>query len=363
MKFRCERDRLVEVLAIVSRAVSTRGGALPVLAGIHFELSGSTLSLSATDLDLSIQTSLEVSGTEDGSAVVPAKLFTDIVRALGEGAVNVAIEDDAQISSGRSKFSVRTLPANEFPRLSQADGASVQISTAVFSEALKQVVRAASSNDDRPVLTGVLVAAEDSNARLVATDSYRLALRDLPGISLLTSGQKVLVPSKALAEVQRLAIGETITVQLAEREASFIVGETRVSTRLIEGEFPNYRQLIPDGYPNRLTIDRNALLDAVRRVKLLVRDTMTPVRASLTSTGIELTVISQEIGQASEDIEAKYEGNDMTVAFNPAYFIDGLEAITSEEVIIETVDALKPAMIRSSDSADFVYLLMPVRVS
>lgn len=363
MKFRCERDRLVEVLSTVSRAVSTRGGALPVLAGIQLQLSSNELHLAATDLDLSIGATMEVTGSGDGTCVVPARLFTDIVKALDEGAVTISVDDDAQISSGRSQFSVRTLPAAEFPKLPEAQGPEVRLDTATFVTALRQVVRAASSNDDRPVLTGVLIAAEDSNVRLVATDSYRLAMRDLSGVALLSAGQKVLVPSKALQEVQRLASTGELSVQLAEREATFTIGETKISTRLIDGEFPNYRQLIPDGYPNRLTIDRNTLLDAVRRVKLLVRDTMTPVRVNLSGSGIQLTVISQEIGQATEEIDAKYEGSDMVVAFNPTYLIDGLEALTDDEVVIETVDALKPALLRSAEEREFVYLLMPVRVS
>ncbi len=363
MKFRCEQDALNEVLAVASRVVSNRGGALPVHSGIYLELAGVRSNIAATDLDLSVQTQLNVSGLNDGIAVVPARLFADIVKALEPGAVTVEVEEDAQILSGRSQFSVRTLPASEFPKLNEPSGQLFTIDASVFSDALRQVVRAASTSDDRPVLTGVLIAAEDTGLRLVATDSYRLAMRDLKNTTLLLEGQKVLVPSKALAEIQRLASAGDITIQLGEKEVSFTVDSTRISTRLIDGEFPNYRQLIPQGYPNRLTIGREPLLDAVRRVKLLVRDTMTPVRVSLSSSGVQLTVVSQEVGQATEDIDAKYEGTDMTVAFNPAYLIDGCEAIDGDEVIIETVDALKPALVRSSESAEFTYLLMPVRVS
>jgi len=137
----------------------------------------------------------------------------------------------------------------------------------------------------------------------------------------------------------------------------------RLTTRLIEGEFPNYRQLIPSSYPNRLIVGKSALLDAVRRVKLLVRDQTTPVRIALRPDGIQLTVVSQEVGQATEDVDAKYEGAEITVAFNPTYLIDGIEAINGDEVLLETLDALKPATIRSTEGNDYLYLLMPVRVS
>jgi DNA polymerase-3 subunit beta len=215
------------------------------------------------------------------------------------------------------------------------------------------------------------MAAEASGLRLVATDSYRLAVRDLPGAGILKEGQKVLVPSRALAELQRLLgaaapSGEQpagVTLRLGDHDATFEVGDVRLTTRLIEGEFPNYRQLIPSNYPNVLVVGREAVLDAIRRVKLLVRDPTTPVRMALRPDGIELTVITQDWGQASEEVDAKYDGSEMVVAFNPNYLIDGIEAITSDEVQLETLDALKPATIKPTEDSDYLYLLMPVRVS
>ena len=364
MKFRCERDVLVEAFGAVGRAVSSRGGALPVLSGVRCEIAGDELRLAGSDLDLTVQTAITVSGITDGSCVIPARLVGDIVRALEPGAVTIEVDEDARIAAGRSQFSVRTLPVDEFPRLPQSTDQAVTIAAPDLNEALRQVVRAASGDDARPVLTGVLFAAEAGGLRLVATDSYRLAVRDLPGNSMLQEGQQVLVPSKALSELQRLLGGSgDVAVRLGEREVSFELGSTRITTRLIEGEFPNYRQLIPERYPNRLTIGREPLLDAVRRVKLLVKDNTTPVRIALRSGTAELTVVSQEVGQANEEVDAKYEGTDMTVAFNPAYLIDGVEAVLGDEVIIETLDALKPATIRSTEGDEFVYLLMPVRVS
>jgi DNA polymerase-3 subunit beta len=364
VKLRCERDVLVEALSTAGRAVSSRGGALPVLQGVRLEVAGDELRLAGSDLDLTIQVVVPVSGQEDGVCVIPARLAADIVRALEPGAVQFeSDEDEARIASGRSQFAVRSLPADEFPRLPTTTGDAVTLSGSDFAEALRQVVRAASSDDARPVLTGVLMAAEEPGLRLVATDSYRLAVRDLPGASVLREGQKVLIPSRALTELQRLvAEAGEVTLRLGEHDATFEVGTVRLTTRLIEGEFPNYRQLIPASYPNRLIVAREALLDALRRVKLLVRDQTTPVRIALRPDGIELTVVSTEIGQATEDVDAKYEGAEMTVAFNPGYLIDGVEAIAGEEVLLETLDALKPATLRPTEGDDYLYLLMPVRV-
>src|SRR5687767_8564234 len=329
------------------------------------EVTGDRLHVAGSDLDLTIQVEVSVAGGADGVCVVPARLAADIVRALEPGAVTIeAGDDEVRIASGRSHFAVRMLPAGEFPRLPAAAEEGVTIGAAELAEALRQVVRAASGDDARPILTGVLMTAEEGSLRLVATDSYRLAVRDLPGASVLREGQKVLVPSKALAELQRLlASAEQVAIHLGEHEAGFTVGDVRLTTRLIEGEFPNYRQLIPSTHPNRLIVGKEALLDAVRRVKLLVRDATTPVRIALRADGIELTVVTQEVGQATEDVDAKYEGTEMTVAFNPSYLIDGIEAIDGDEVQLETIDALRPAVIRPTEGADYLYLLMPVRVA
>ncbi len=364
MEFRCERDALVEALATTTRAVASRGGSLPVLSGVRAALTGDQLELTASDLDLTIQARLTVGGLSDGVAVLPARLAADIVRALDQGAVHLeATAEEARISSGRSQFTVRLLPADDFPRLVAPSGEEVTLDAPELAEALRQVVRAASSDDARPILTGVLMAAEGDGLRLVATDSYRLAVRDLRGASVLRQGQSVLVPSKALGELGRVLVGaETVTLRLAERDATFEVGTIRLTTRLIEGEFPNYRQLIPSSHPNRLSVGREPLLDALRRVKLLARET-TPVRITLRADGIELTATTAEIGQAHEDLDAKYEGAEMVIAFNADYLVDGVEAVDGDEVTLETIDALKPAVVRTAEGSDFLYLLMPVRVS
>lgn len=364
MKFRCERDVLVEALGTATRAVSSRGGALPVLSGVRAVLEGDRLTLTGSDLDLTITVDVTVSGQADGVAVVPARLAGDIVRALEPGAVHVEAEgEEARISSGRSQFTVRLLPADDFPRVADAPGDEVTLDAAALADALRQVVRAASHDDARPILTGVLMAAEGDGLRLVATDSYRLAVRDLPGATVLREGQAVLVPSRALGELTRVLGGaDQVTLRLGERDATFEVGSARLTTRLIEGEFPNYRQLIPSAHPNCLTVGREPLLDAIRRVKLLAREA-TPVRITLRPDGIELTAVTQDVGQASEDVDAKYEGAEMVIAFNPEYLAEGIEAVSGDEVTLETIDALKPAVVRSVESQDYLYLLMPVRVS
>ncbi len=378
MKFRCERDVLVEALGAAGRAVSGRGGMLPVLTGVRAELLGDALTLTGSDLDLTITVGAGVSGQGDGATVLPAKLASDVVRALPPGAVTVEVgadvdrPDQATITAGRSEFTLRVTPADEYPKLALPSGDAVQVPAQELTRALRQVTPAASTDDNRPIITGVLLSAEGGGLRLVATDSYRLAVRDIAGLEVLAEGAHVLVPSRALREVERLlGSSEEVTLRLGERDATFevTVGEggggitaIRVTTRLIEGEFPNYRGLIPSSYPNRLVVGREPLLDAVRRVRLLARDA-TPVRLVLQPDGLDLLAVTQDVGEAHESLDAKYEGVELTVAFNPEYLAQGVEVTRGDEVVLETIDALKPAVLRGTESPDFLYLLMPVRVS
>lgn len=363
MKFRCEREILADAVATAGRAATSRTGTLPVLSGVRLDVAGDELTVTGTDLELTIRLTVRVAGDVDGSTVVPARLVADIVKALPSGAVEVAVDDDEMsISAGRSQFSVRPLSLGDYPAQVELDAEPVKLASAEVADALRQVVRAASGDDARAVLTGVLMASEDDGVKIVATDSYRLAVRDLPNSSMLAAGQKVLVPSRALNELQRLLSGaDELVVRLGAREAVFEAGATRLTTRLIEGEYPNYRNLLPSSYPNVLTVGRDALLEALRRVKILAQDS-TPVRLTLGGDTLQLTAITQDVGNAAEEIDASYAGAEMTVAFNPEYLASGIDAVEGDEVTLSTLDPMKPAVLRGVGHDDYLYLLMPVRV-
>ncbi len=352
------------------------------LGGVRIEATGNHLAVVGTDLDLTVHVSTEAIGIADGVCVAPAKLLADIVRSLEPGAVTIESEGEkVEIGAARSRFSLRTFPVDDFPSLPEPPAPATSLGAASLAGALRQVVRAASGDDARPLLTGVLIAAEGSGVRLVATDSYRLAMRDIEGSDALADGAEILVPARALSELQKLpalglaakdtgsgdgsADGETPTIGLSvgEHDITFTVGGVQVSTRLLDGSYPDYRQLIPAEYPNRLHVGKDSLLDALRRVRLLVRDNTTPVRLAMRPAGVDLTVVSQEVGDASETVDADFEGADLTIAFNPTYLIDGVEAVSGDEVLLETVDATKPATVRAAEETNFRYLLMPVRVS
>lgn len=372
MKLRCERDVLADALATAGRAVANRG-ALPVLSGVRMELAGDQLTLTGSDLELTVSVRITVAGLADGVAVVPSRLVNDIVKALEPGAVEFETTDDAaRIASGRSEFSLKPLPADEFPRVAEVEGDEVRFDADALVGALRKVLPAASTDDNRPILTGVLLTAQEGGdgLRLVATDSYRLAVVDLPGVSVLSSGKSVLVPSRALGELSRaLGEGGQITLRLGERDASFATAADEVTgtagivltTRLIEGDYPNYQGLIPQNQPNLLTVAREPLAEALRRVKLLARDA-TPVRLVMSADGLELRAVTQDVGEGLESLDATYQGDELTVAFNPDYLLAGIEAAGGDEISLATNDSLKPAVVRDPTTDDFLYLLMPVRV-
>jgi DNA polymerase-3 subunit beta len=367
VKFRCERDVLAEALGSAGRAATNRSGTLPVLSGLRLQVVGDTLTVTGTDLELTIRLTVDVGGERDGAAVVPARLVGDIVKSLPAGAVEIDVDPsndggEMSISAGRSQFSVRPLALDDYPTQSEPAGEAVTLPAAIMADALKQVVRAASTDDARAVLTGVLLASEDDGVRMVATDSYRLAVRDLPDSAVLGAGQKVLIPGRALNELSRLMGDvENLTVRFGEREATFEAGTRRLSTRLIEGEFPNYRNLLPSSYPNLLTVSKASMIEAIRRVKILAQDS-TPVRLTLGGDTVQLTAITQDVGNAAEEIDASYDGAEMTVAFNPDYLAAGIDAIDADDVTLATMDPMKPAVLRGAGQDDYLYLLMPVRV-
>src|SRR4051812_6693940 len=365
VKFRCERDTLAEAVATAQRTVASRTGALPVLQDLRVTASGDEVELVGSDLEITNRVQITADVEESGVAVVP-KLIGDIVRKLEPGAVTFAVTgDEAVISSGRFSTSLRLKPAEDYPRLAGNDGQGVRLDAAAFALALRQVVRAASKDDLRPILTGVLLTTHGGGLRLVATDSYRLAVRDLKGVtSMLAEGQRVLVAAKGLAEVQRLAGDGEIEVVLRERDVVFRTSRAEVTARLIEGDFPNYEQLIPSGYPNRLIVNRTSLMEALDRVQIVGQNRdNAAVRLTMSASGLDLSMSAQDVGNAQESLDAKFEGSELTAAFNPVFLREGVDAVESAEVALETIDPLKPATLRAADGGDFLYLLMPVRTS
>ncbi len=364
MKFRVERELLTEALAGAARVASNRNNAMPALSGVHIEVKGNALILTCTDNDLSVRFCLNVAGLQDGIVVVSAKLISDIVRAMPQEKVTIETQgEDITVSAGTAEFKVHLFAASDFPKIVLAGTQPVTLSAKVFAESLNQVVRASSNDMQRLALTGVLMVAEPDSVCLVATDSYRLAVRELPGATMLGHGVEIVVPGRALAELERLIGGaETMTMALGENRATFEVGSATLTTTLLNVEFPKYKQLISSHYPNKTTTAREPLLEAVRRLKILARET-TPVRLEMLKNSIRLTVVTQDLGQGLEELEAKLVGDEITVGFNSQYLLDGIDAISGDEITIESTDPVKPAVLRGIGDTNYLYLVMPQRLT
>jgi len=375
VKFRTERDGLLEALATAGRVTAARVGAGLGAQNVRLALRGNQLQVVGSDPDLVIEVVCVVDGEQDGGVLMPSRLATDIIRSFDAGMVSVeANEQEARVTSGRAEFVVRVPVGAEISRLAAVESKKITVPATPFAEGLQQVVRAALNDDTRaPQLTGVLMIAVDDGIRLVATDSYRLAFRDLKGLNALEPGSEVLVPARALAEIQRLISGEgekehdgKLVFSYTELDAVFEVHNVRLTTRLLKGPFPDYQRLLPPSYPNTFRVAREELAAAIRRVRLMVRDAKeaaTPVRVSFEPDGAELTVLTAESGRAAERVDGQFTGEELVVAFNPNYLLDGVEAIRAEIVILEVIDSSKPATIRGEGEDDYRYLLMPVRVS
>jgi DNA polymerase-3 subunit beta len=362
VKFRCDRDLLSEALQTVQRGVSTRPG-IPALTGVLMTVGEGELALTTTDLEVTTEVRLPVDVREDGTALVPARLLADMVKALAPDAVDFETDgSQAKVSCRSFEGTLRCLAAEDFPAVREVAGVKVTAEAAAFAEAVSQVARAASRDEARPVLTGVLIEANREGLTLVATDSYRLAVRELQATG--DGEAKALVPERALAEAGRAAGGEEkgqVELVIGEAQTAFRVGTLRMTSRLIEGEFPNFRQLLPEPGQNRLATGRIDLLEAVRRVGLLARES-SPVRLELNALGVRLSSSSPDLGGAVEAVEGTYEGDELTVAFNPTYLGDGLSAASADRVTVELRDGLKPALIRGQGEDAYTYLVMPVRL-
>jgi len=361
VKFKCDRDALSEAMQIIGRTVSARPG-IPALSGVLMNATGDELVLAATDLEVSAQLRLTVQVQSEGVALVPARLVADMVKSFEQAPVDFDAEDgQARVVCANYEGTIRCLPAEDFPVLQEPGGIRVSVNAGEFGAAVGQVARAASRDEARPLLTGVLLEVSREGVTMVATDSYRLALRELTATA--EGEAKALVPERALSEAGRGALAEEkgeVELFLEAGSVSFRVGSLTLTSRLIEGEFPAYRALLPEDYESRLTASRQQLLDAVRRVGLLARES-SPVKMEFNALGVRLSSSSPDLGGAVEVVEAQYEGTELTAAFNPTYLSDGLTAVTGERVVVEVRDGLKPALVRG-EGESYVYLVMPVKL-
>jgi DNA polymerase III subunit beta len=368
MKLSTGRDALFTQLQTVTRAASTRS-AIQALSGVQVLARGGAIELRATDMEIGLRVPLEGEVVREGAAVLPARLLVDVVRALPGDGVSIELrpaEQDVEIKGGNATFHIRTLRLEDFPPFPEAeDGAKVAVPSKAFVETVAKVARSASRDETRPVLTGILVSAQGDELRMVATDSYRLAVKETKLEAPLDGTVEANVPARALQELTRIvgaSEGEDLAVSVRTNQVVFEVGGTVLSSRLIDGQFPNYRQLLPDAYEHELRLAAGEVTDVVRRIALLAQKNA-PLRLAFAEGELTVSARTPDIGEASETIPVPFQGEPLEIGFNPDFLRDGLESVDTGDVLLKLISPLRPGLLSAADGSGFLYLLMPIRLN
>ena len=370
MKFSAERTGLLSELQLVTRAASTRS-AIPALGGVLLNAEDGALRLAATDTEMALTSTTEASVDQPGSLLLPARLLLDVVRVTNGDTVTLDATSDGSgvsITSDRASFNVRTLPSQDFPRLPALDpGGTATLDANVIAATVERVAKAASRDETRPVLTGILVSIEGQTLRMVATDSYRLSVKETP-VDGLDDTFTANVPARALQELSRIVSdtkAETVSMSTHENQIVFGAGGVTLSSRLIDGQFPNYRQLLPESYEHEVTLSRTEFVAVVRRVSLMAQRNA-PLRLRFEQGSVTLSAQTPDVGEAAESLPVNYQGEELEIGFNPQFLQDGLESIASDEVRLRLISALRPGLLEEGGSEgpdSFLYLIMPVRLN
>ena len=369
MKLTVSRETFLTRLGIAVRAASTRS-AIQTLAGVLIRVADDGSELQATDMELGLRVAIEAQAPSPGQAVVPGRLLLDVVRSLPKDELTLeyrGTEQDVEVTSGQARFHLRTLPAEDFPKLPEAPSDGVlTVPTAAFVDTITRVARAASRDETRPHLTGVLVTASGRDLRMVATDSYRLGVKETELEQELDGSLEVNVPARTLQELGRIATAggaDTIGVAALENQVIFTVSGVMLASRLVEGRFPNYQQLLPEAYEHELRVSRDELLEVVRRVGLLAQKNA-PLRLRFSEGALDVSAQTPDVGEASESLPIPFSGQELEIGFNPEFFREGLESAESDELVLKLISPLRPGLIESGgDGASFRYLVMPIRLN
>src|SRR5215218_3761208 len=351
MRVICNTDFLGKKLALVSRGVSPRS-TIQILGGILLEAGEEVVRLSAMDMELSIQTSSPAEVEEQGRVVIPARIFNDVVRSLSKEdltLVHDSSEGVVRLSARENEYRIRAYPAEDFPQLPAFDEAEAfKVGGEALVETVEKVSRSYSRDETRPVLTGILISFEEARVRMVTTDSYRLSLKETELVTTFDGSREAIIPARAMQEVSRIFSSseeEQVEVVLSENQALFRIGDVLFGTRLIEGNFPEYKRLLPNAFEREISVSREDLVETLRRVNLFAQRQTPPVPVSLafSEDAVEVTVRNGEVGEAREKLPATSE-DDFDISFNPGYLLDGVSAVGSEKVLFKLNESLKPGL-------------------
>src|SRR2546427_5822184 len=369
MKISLPTAELLAQLQPVTRVASTRS-AVQALSGVMISASeDADPELRATDMDIGLRAPLRCEVQRHGSAVLPARLLLDVTRSLAADETSLEVrssEQDVELICGSATFHLRLLRAEDFPTLPEPSAETrVALPAEAFVQTVTRVSRSASRDETRPVLTGILMSASGQELRMVATDSYRLSVKETQLQQPLQGSLEANVPARALQELVRISQQETsdeVAVSVGKNQVVFELGRMRLSSRLIDGQFPNYRQLLPESVEHELRLATAELTDVVRRISLLALKNA-PLRLSFTEGTLTVSAQTPDVGEASEAIPVPFGGERFEIGFNPEFLRDGLESVESDELVLKLISPLRPGLIESPEGGDFVYLIMPIRLN
>lgn len=364
MKIVIPREKLLEALQVVQSVVSTRT-TLPVLSNVLVRAEGGKISLSTTDLDTGIRTQAEATVDKPGAITLPARRLLSIVRELPSTAISIEVDsrNDAAIKAGSSFFKIHGLPEEDFPPFPKTEGAKlVKIGQKELRDMLRKTAYAMSSDESRYVLNGTLLSLKENKLTIVATDGRRLALTEQEIEFPKSSEGEVILPTKAVGELQRI-LGDSgeVEIAIAENQIAFTIGGTYLISKLIEGNYPNYKQVIPTETKERVTLERELFLTSIRRVALLSSEKSNSVKLNFGKNELLITANTPEIGEAKESLAVNYKGKEFSIAFNPEYLSDPLRNLDGDMVHFDFTDELSPGIIRHDKP--FLYVIMPMRTA
>ncbi|MGI8958103.1 MAG: DNA polymerase III subunit beta [Chthoniobacterales bacterium] len=364
MKFSVTKEKLLECLQQVQNVVSTRT-TLPILSNVLLQTNGSEVRLTTTDLDVGVRGSFEASIEKEGATTLPARRLFTIIRELPSSEIQFDVDSKnaASIRSGQSFFKILGLPEEEFPPLPKFDDSKVvTIRQKDLRDGLRKTSYAISTDETRYVLNGVLFSFKDNKLMLVATDGRRLAMLDIDLEFPRSHEADIIVPTKAVTELQRLLIDDgDVRVSVSSGQIAFDLNNTLLVSKLIEGNYPNYRQVIPGEMKERVTLERETFLNSLRRVSLLASDKSNSIKLNFSKNNIEITANTPEVGEAKESLPVAYKGREFSIAFNPEFLMAPLRNLTEDEVFLDLIDEMSPGVIKIQ--SPFLYVLMPMRIS
>ncbi len=363
-KFSVTKEKILDGLQRVQNVVSSRT-TLPILSNVLMQAGKDGLSLTTTDLDVGVRCTVEAEVSKPGAITLPARKLFSILKEVPVNNIEVEVDERnaASIRCGSSFYKIMGLGEEEFPRFPQSEGGkSLKLAQADLADMLRKTAYAVSSDETRYVLNGVFMSFKADKLTVVATDGRRLALVEKEIELGKGDESELIVPSKAVAELQRL-LGDSGEVKLAisENQIIFTIGDTTLVSKLIEGTYPNFRQVIPSEAKERIQLERETLLSALHRASILASEKSQSVKLSFGKNALTITATTPEVGEAKETMAINYKGKEITIAFNPQYLMDPLRNLDADEVFMELTDELSPGVVKVN--APFLYVLMPMRLS